>query len=306
LNACLIIYNQELFLDPEVLLNFVKDTQLEEWEKLQEQYPSNTEEKFLKRVSSEIGKRGTLDVLRNGVKDRGAKFELAYFKPVSGLNPEHEKLYKQNKFSVTRQLPFSQKYQKTLDISIFLNGIPVITSELKNHFTGQDYTDAIRQYKYDRDPKEPFLKRCIVHFAVDNDRAYFTTQLDGENTQFLPFNKDINNPEDKRGFKVAYLYHDIWHPDCLLEIISHYIQTVEKKDSKTDKKIKQLIFPRFHQLTAVKKLVDSARESGTGKNYLIQHSAGSGKTFTISWLAHQLSQIHDQKDKRVFDNVIII
>ena len=121
-------YNQELFLDPEILLTFVKDTQPEEWEKLQEQYPSNTEEIFFKRVSTEIGKRGTLDVLRNGVRDRGAKFELAYFKPVSGLNPEHEKLYKQNKFCVIRQLPFSQKYQKTLDVSIFLNGIPVITS----------------------------------------------------------------------------------------------------------------------------------------------------------------------------------
>jgi type I restriction enzyme R subunit len=299
-------YNQELFLDTETLLKFIKSTQSEEWEKLHEQYPSNTEDIFLKRVTGEISKRGTLDVLRNGVKDRGTKFELAYFKPVSGLNPEHEKLYRQNKFTVIRQLPFSQKYQKTLDISIFLNGIPIITSELKNHFTGQDYTDAIKQYKYTRDPKEPFLKRCLVHFAVDNDKAYFATHLEGENTQFLPFNKEIENPEDKRGFKVAYLYHDIWHPDSLLEIISHYIQITEKEDSKTGKKTKKMIFPRFHQLTAVKQLIDSARKLGTGKNYLIQHSAGSGKTFTISWLAHQLSQIHNQQDIRVFDNVIII
>lgn len=299
-------YNQQLFIDSEILLNFVKNTQSEEWEKLQKQYPENTGDIFLKRVSGEIAKRGTLDVLRNGVKDRGAKFELAYFKPVSGLNPEHERLYKQNRFTVIRQLPFSQKYQKTLDISIFLNGIPIITSELKNHFTGQDYTDAIKQYKYDRDPKEPFLKRCLVHFAVDNDRVYFTTHLEGENTQILPFNKDIENPEDKRGFKVAYLYHDIWHPDSLLEIISHYIQITEKEDSKTGKKTKKVIFPRFHQLTAVKQLVDSAKKLGTGKNYLIQHSAGSGKTFTISWLAHQLSQIHNQQDTRVFDNAIII
>ncbi|HLA50118.1 MAG TPA: DEAD/DEAH box helicase family protein, partial [Thermodesulfovibrionia bacterium] len=299
-------YNQELFLDTEILINFIKTTQPEEWEKLQEQYPENTEALFLKRVAGEIGKRGTLDVLRNGVKDRGAKFELAYFKPVSGLNPEHERLYKQNKFSVIRQFPFSQKYQKTLDISIFFNGIPIVTSELKNHFTGQDYTDAIKQYKYTRDPKEPFLKRCLVHFAVDNDKAYFTTHLEGEITQFLPFNKDIENPDDKRGFKTAYLYHDIWHPDNLLEIISHYIQITEKEDSKTGKKTKKMIFPRFHQLTAVKKIIDSARNLGTGKNYLIQHSAGSGKTFTISWLAHQLSQIHNQQDTRVFDNVIII
>lgn len=299
-------YNQELFLDSEILLKFIKNTQPEEWDKLQEQYPSNTENIFLKRVSIEISKRGTLDVLRNGIKDRGAKFELAYFKPVSGLNPEHEKLYKQNRFSVTRQLPFSQKYQKTLDISIFLNGIPIITSELKNHFTGQDYTDAIKQYKFTRDPKEPFLKRCLVHFAVDNDKAYFATQLEGENTQFLPFNKDIENPEDKRGFKVAYLYHDIWYPDSLFEIISHFIQIEEKKDLKTGKKTTKIIFPRFHQLTAVKQLIHSARALGTGKNYLIQHSAGSGKTYTISWLAHQLSQIHSKEDKRIFDSVIII
>src|SRR3989338_6471204 len=299
-------YNQELRLDAEILTNFIKSTQLKEWEKLQEQYPENTEVVFLKRVSNEINKRGTLDVLRNGVKDRGAKFELAFFKPVSGLNPEHEKLYKQNKFSVIRQFPFSQKYQKTLDISIFLNGIPIITSELKNHFTGQDYTDAVKQYKFDRDPKEPFLRHCLVHFAVDNDKAYFTTQLEGEATQFLPFNKDIENPADKRGFKVAYLYHDIWHPDSLLEIIYQYIQITEKEDLKTGKKTKKIIFPRFHQLTAVKQIVDSARKSGTGKNYLIQHSAGSGKTFTISWLGHQLSQIHDKEDKRIFDSVIVI
>lgn len=298
-------YHQELFLDTEILLNFIKSTQPEEWEKLQEQYPGNTEGIFLKRVSSEIGKRGTLDVLRQGVKDRGAKFELAYFKPVSGLNPEHERLYKQNKFSVIRQIPFSLKYQKTLDISIFLNGIPIITSELKNHFTGQDYTDAIRQY-YDRDLKEPFLKRCLVHFAVDNDRAYFATQLEGEITQFLPFNKDIENPEDKRGFKVAYLYYDLWHPDSLLEIIYQYIQKQEKEDLKTGRKTKKIIFPRLHQLTAVQQLVSSAKNLGTGKNYLIQHSAGSGKTFTISWLGHQLSQIHDKEDKRIFDSVIVI
>jgi type I restriction enzyme R subunit len=130
--------------------------------------------------------------------------------------------------------------------------------------------------------------------------------MEGKNTQFLPFNKDIENPEDKREFKVAYLYHDIWHPDSLLEIISHFIQIKEKKDLKTGKKTQKIIFPRFYQLTAVKKLVDSAMKFGTGKNYLIQHSAGSGKTYTISWIAHQLSQIHDQEDKRIFDSVIVI
>ena len=170
-------YQQELLLDTEILIDFITSTQPKEWEKLKEQYPANTEEIFLKRVSSEIGKRGTLDVLRNGVKDRGAKFELAYFKPVSGLNPEHELLYSKNKFSLIRQIPFSQKYQKTLDISIFLNGIPIITSELKNHFTGQDYTDAIRQYKFDRQLKEQGGKvKALVAFTgtVKDDVHEFT------------------------------------------------------------------------------------------------------------------------------------
>ncbi len=299
-------YNHELLLDPEILLEFVKTTQPAEWRKLEEQYPEDTEKRFLKRVSTEIGKRGTLHVLRNGVKDRGAKFELAYFKPVSGLNPEHIEKYEKNRFSVIRQLPYSQKNYKTLDISIFLNGIPIITAELKNHFTGQDYTDAIRQYKNDRDPKEQFLKRCLVHFAVDNDKAYFTTRLEGTNTVFLPFNKDIENPEDERGFRVAYLYHDIWHPDSLLEIISNFMQIEEKEDLKTGRKTKNIIFPRFHQLITVKDLIRSARNEGPGKNYLIQHSAGSGKTYTISWIAHQLAHIHDQGDRPVFDSVLVI
>jgi len=289
-------YNPRLFLDSEILLKFIKSSQRKEWNKLKEHYGDEVEEKFLKRVSNEIDKRGTLDVLRNGVQDRGARFELAFFKPVSGLNPEHKALYEKNKFSVIHQLIFSDKYGKSLDISLFLNGIPIITAELKNHFTGQDYTHAINQYRFDRDPKESLLKRCLAHFAVDNDKVYFTTKLIGPTTRFLPFNRSIENPDDSRGFKVSYLYYDIWHPDGLLEIIAHFLQ---EKDN-------LVIFPRFHQLMAIKRLVKSVKEIGHGKNYLVQHSAGSGKTYTISWLAHHLSQIHNQNNERIFDTVVVV
>ena len=300
-------YDKNLFLDPEVLLNFIKSSQSKEWEKLEKQYGADAETKFLKRVSDEIERRGVLDVLRNGVQDRGARFELAYFKPISGLNPEHAELYSKNQFSVIRQFPYSHEGGQTLDVVLFLNGLPIITSELKNHFTGQDYTNAIRQYKFDRNPKEPFLKRALVHFAIDNDKVFFTTRLEGEFTRFLPFNKDLDNPDDPRGFKSSYLYYDIWSPDGLLEIISHYLQIEEKKDKKTGKILtKVLIFPRFHQLTAVRSIVENAKNVGTGKNYLVQHSAGSGKTFTISWLAHHLSQIHDTLDKKIFGSVIVV
>ncbi|MFH1536026.1 MAG: DEAD/DEAH box helicase family protein [Patescibacteria group bacterium] len=290
-------YDKNLFLDPEILLNFIKSSQPKEWKKLEEQYSSDVKRKFLKRVSDEVDRRGSLDVLRNGIQDRGARFELAYFKPVSGLNLEHAELYAKNQFSVIRQFPYSNEGNQTIDVALFLNGLPIITAELKNHFTGQDYTNAIKQYKYDRNPKEPFFKRVLVHFAVDNDKVFFTTKLEGEFTRFLPFNKDLENPNDQRGFKSSYLYYDIWSPDSLLEIISQYLQIEEKKD---------LIFPRFHQLTAVQSIIEDAKQIGSGKNYLIQHSAGSGKTYTISWLAHHLSQIHNAQDQKIFGSVIVV
>jgi len=300
-------YDKSIFLDTEVLLNFIKFSQPKEWKKLEEQYGDDAEAKFLKRVSDEIDRRGTLDVLRNGVQDRGARFELAYFKPVSGLNPEHAELYAKNQFSVIRQCPYSNEGNQTIDVALFLNGLPIITSELKNHFTGQDYTNAIKQYKYDRNPKESFFKRVLVNFAVDNDRVFFTTKLEGEFTRFLPFNKDLENPNDPRGFKSSYLYYDIWSPDSLLEIISQYLQIKEKKDKSASNILNEdLIFPRFHQLTAVSSLIENAKKTGSGKNYLVQHSAGSGKTYTISWLAHHLSQIHDARDKKIFGSVIVV
>lgn len=297
-------FSHEYYLDTELLLRFIKETQPGEWEKHLENYENNSEDKFLERVSKELSSRGTLDVLRNGVKDRGVHFELAYFKPVSGLNPEHKAQYNANKFSVIRQLVYVKNSGKSLDIVLFLNGIPIITAELKNQFTDQDYTDAISQYRFDREPKEPLLERAMIHFAIDNDDVYFVTKLSGKNTKFLPFNKDVRNPDDKRGFKSAYIYHDIWDPDSLLDIIHNFMRVVEEENEFGRKK-RKLIFPRYHQLDAVRRITNSAREKGTNKNYLIQHSTGSGKTYTISWLAHHFSQIYNNNE-RTFDTVVVV
>jgi len=290
-------FDKKFLVDGETLLDFIKSTQPKEWQKFVDQYPGNPEETFIKNVAKYIDEYGTLDILRQGFKDRGAKFSLAFYKPVSGKNPEHANLYKQNIFSVIRQLEFSQKDHKSLDVVLLINGLPIITAELKNHFTGQNYTDAIRQYQFDRNPKELFFGRCLVHFAVDNDKVFFTTKLEGPSTRFLPFNKGLVNPEDSRGFKVSYLYCDICQPDSLLEIIGKFIQVLPDKS---------LLFPRYHQLTSVRGLIRASLKYSAGTNYLIQHSAGSGKTFTISWLAHQLSQIHNQNDERIFDSVIVV
>lgn len=298
-------FDKKFLLDKQLLLQFIKETQPKEWEKFINQYPSSPEETFVKHLAKHIDEYGTLDVLRNDFKDRGVKFELAFFKPISHRNPEHEELYRQNIFSVINQLEFSQKNHKSLDVVLFLNGLPIISTELKNHFTGQNYKDAIRQYRFNRDPREPFFSRCFAHFSVDNDTVFFTTKLEGELTRFLPFNKGLSNPEDSRGFKTAYLYYDIWQPDSLLEIVGKFIQIVKKTSKKGEEK-QITIFPRYHQLTSVRSLVKASFTNKAGKNYLIQHSAGSGKTFTISWLAHQLSQLHDKQDRRIFDSVVVV
>lgn len=300
-------YDKSVCLDKQTLLNFVKSTQPREWEKLIGQYGSDTENRFFRRVFDEIEKRTVIDVLRNGIKDRGTNFELVYFKPASGLNLEHADVYKQNKFSVIRQLVYNDKYGNSLDMVLFINGIPISTLELKNAFTGQYYTNAINQYRKDRDPKEKIFQHCFAHFAVDNDTVFFSSKLAGVRTEFLPFNKDVRNPEDPRGFKTAYLYEDILGPDSLLDIIENFVQKIEIKDRKTSKILEtKLLFPRFHQLTAVRELIVRANEVGPGKNYLIEHSAGSGKTFTISWLAHQLTKIYDSKQERVFDSIVVV
>ena len=309
-------YDRTLCLLPRGVLDFVLATQPKEWQKLTQHHGPAVKEQFLRRLASEIDRRGALDVLRNGIKDSGCRFHLAYFRPASGLNEEIRKLYQANLFGVVRQLRYSEKNEKSLDLVLFLNGIPIFTAELKNPLNGQDVEDAIRQYKIDRDPREQLLAygRCLAHFPVDPDLVYVTTHLNGEKTRFLPFNQGqfggAGNPPvppTRKGYATAYLWEETWSRDSVLDLVRQFIHEVEQEDDRGRKTGKRfLIFPRYQQLDAVRKLVADARSSGAGQRYLIQHSAGSGKSFSIAWLAHQLSTLHDASDRRVFDSIVVI
>lgn len=306
-------YDRALCLDPELVVQFVLTTQPKTWEKLKQQHGEVVKPRFLKRLAKEIESRGTLDVLRRGVNDLGCKFDLACFQPETGLNEGHRRLYRANTFSVVRQLHYSQKNENSIDLVLFLNGLPIVTVELKNPETGQTVRHAIKQYKNDRDPKEPLLAfgRCLAHFAVDTDLAYMTTHLQDDRTFFLPFNQGCDggagNPVNQDGFRTDYLWKRTWQPDSLLEIIQHFVQVVDLLDDEGKKTGKRkLIFPRYHQLEAVRGLVDHARNHGPGNNYLVEHSAGSGKSNTIAWTAHRLSGLHGADERRVFDSIILI
>ena len=309
-------YDRALCLIPKDVVDFIYATQPEEWKKLKDYYGPDVKERFLKRLSSEISKRGALDVFRKGVKDSGCRLKLAYFRPASGLNEEIQKLYEGNLFSVIRQLHYSEKNDKSLDLALFLNGIPLFTAELKNPFTGQNVEHAINQYRYDRDPREPLLafRRCLAHFAVDPDLIYVTTHLQGPETRFIPFNKGkfggAGNPPKsptETGYATDYLWNRVWSRDSVLNLIQYFIHEIEVEDDKGRKTGERLLlFPRYHQLDSVRRLIDQAKVFRTGQQYLIQHSAGSGKSNSIAWLAHQLSVLHDKDDKRVFDSIVVI
>ncbi len=306
-------YDRALCLDTDVLFQFLYATQAKVWEKLKLQYGEQVKERFLKRLAGQIEKRGTLDVLRKGVDDLGCHFELAYFQPESTLNEEHARLHQANILGVMRQVHYSEKNDNSLDLVLFINGLPVITAELKTPLKGQTVQDAVAQYKHDRDPKEPLFafRRCLAHFAVDTDLVFMTTRLQGGRTWFLPFNKGHNrgagNPPNPKGFKTAYLWEEVWQRDRLLEILNHFVVDRDKLDEKGKKTgERELIFPRYHQLDAVRRLVAHARESGTGQNYLVEHSAGSGKSNSIAWLCHRLVGLHDAKDQRVFDSIVVV
>lgn len=307
-------YDRTLCLDAEMAVAFAQATQPREWEKLRKQHGTEVRAKFLQRLASEVAKRSTLDVLRRGIKDSGCKFRLAYFRPSTGLNADLERLYAGNLFSVVRQLRYSEKSANELDLVLFLNGLPLFTAELKNPFNGQTVRHAIHQYRADRNPKgEPLLQlgRCLAHFAVDPELVYVTTHLQGDQTRFLPFNRGngtgAGNFPAATGYATAYLWERIWSRDSVLELVQHFVQEVEKEDDRGRKTgERELIFPRYHQLDAVRRLVADARTRGPGQRYLIQHSAGSGKSNSIAWLAHQLSILHDADDRRVFDSVVVI
>jgi type I restriction enzyme, R subunit len=309
-------FDKKLLLLPKDTLDFVMTTQPKEWQRLSEHHGADVKTKFLKRVSAEIEKHGLLHVLREGIKDSGCKFALAFYPPASGLNAETAKLYKANAFSVVRQLHYSERNNNSIDVVLFLNGLPIFTAELKNQLNGQNVQDAIRQYRFDRDSHEPLLRpgRVLAHFAVDTDLAYVTTELAGSKTLFLPFNQGNNGgagnppvPPTQNGYSTSYLWEYAWSRDSVLDLVLNFVAPLDVEDDKgrpTGKK--KLVFPRFHQLKAVRDLVDDARERGAGEHYLIQHSAGSGKSNTIAWLAHRLTTLHDPEDKRVFDQIVVV
>lgn len=254
-------------------------------------------------------------MLRNGFVDHGVRFKLAYFKPASRLNSETIVLYNKNQLTITRQVKYSLKNENSIDMLLSLNGLPVATVELKNQFTGQNAANAKWQYAVDRDPNEllfKFKKRALVHFAVDTDQAYMTTRLEGKATRYLPFNqgynKDAGNPPNPNGHKSSYLWEYVWAKDSWMDIIGSFL-LLQIDEFKVDGKIfkkEKLIFPRFHQLDVVRKLAHDARQKGIGNNYLIQHSAGSGKSNSIAWLAYRLSSLHNDKDEKIFDSVIVV
>jgi len=308
-------FDKECGIDTKTLFEFIKDTQPESWDKLANIYGDNVKTKFLNRLDRVISKRGLVDVLRTGVKDRGVHIDLVYFSPASGLNPEIEEKYEKNRLKVNRQLHYSQKNKNSLDLVLTVNGFPLITAELKNQLTGQTVDDAKQQYKRDRDPNElifQFNKRSLVHFAVDPDKVYMTTRLKGDDTYFLPFNKGHEkgkgNPPNPDGYKTEYLWEEVWERDSILDIIGRFMYIKEETEIKGDEEITKriMIFPRYHQLDAVRKIVSDVEEKGVGENYLVQHSTGSGKSITISWLAHHFSSLHDDNDEVIFDSIVVV
>jgi type I restriction enzyme R subunit len=308
-------FKRELAFDQATLLEFIKNSQPEEWKSLSDIHGQTVEQKFIDRLCQELNLRGMLDVLRYGITDYGVCFKLAFFKPASGLNPDTLALYERNILTVTQQVHYSTRNENSIDLLLSINGLPVATVELKNQFTGQNVKNAKQQYSSDRDNQEllfQFKRRTLVHFAVDPDEVWMTTRIDGGNTRFLPFNKGYNkgagNPPNPNGYKTAYLWEDIWTKDSWLDIVGRFLhleQETIKLNGKSAKK-ETLIFPRFHQLDVVRKLTADSKEKGAGQNYLIQHSAGSGKSNSIAWLAYQLANLYNDQDKRVFDSVIII
>lgn len=305
-------FDTEYCLIAEDVLEFVKDTQPEEWQKLEDFEGDDAEEKFLKTLDRQLKRKGAIEVLRNGLRMSGARFEqLAYFKPATDRNKEAVENYEKNIFSVIRQLRYKGN-KESVDVAVFLNGIPIFTSELKVDFN-QNVNKAKKQYKQDRDPRDKLFSpgRCLAHFAVSPEEVYMTTELAGQDTTFLPFNKGndhgAGNPSNPSGYRTSYFWKYLLSKDSVLNIVQNFITEFKERDDQGDLTEEEiLVFPRYHQLQAVRKCVDDVEKNGAGERYLIQHSAGSGKTFTISWLAHQLAEIHNDENEPIYDSVIVI
>ena len=308
-------YDRAHALDVPQLFAFLRATQPEALKKLAIADANDPRDlnrlKFLARLSAEIGKRGVIDVLRKGVDHGPVHFDLFYGTPSEG-NAKSAALHAQNRFSITRQLAYSvDETRRALDLGLFINGLPIATFELKNSLTKQTAADAEEQYKRDRDPRERLFGfgRCVVHFAVDDSEVRMCTELKGKASWFLPFNKGYNhgagNPPNPHGLKPDYLWKEILTPAGLTDILENYAQIVEEKDSRTGKKKRKQVWPRYHQLGVVRQALSDVRAHGVGKRYLIQHSAGSGKSNSIAWLAHQLIGVK-RNGKEVFDSVIVV
>jgi type I restriction enzyme, R subunit len=308
-------FDRALALDRELVIRFVQETQPDQWEKLTAHYATSAEKELFTQLDRALKDRGTLDVLRHGIKlIPGITFALCFFQPASNLNPELVRRYEANILSVMRQVRYSQKNENAIDVVLFVNGIPVATLELKNLLTGSTFRHAEKQYRTDRSPAgEPFLtfkRGALVHFALDGDNVSMTTRLRNGATRFLPFNRGrdggAGNPDIPDEFRVAYLYKDlpdgkaIFGRETLLAIIGRFLHLEGKQEEQS------LIFPRFQQLDAVRKILQHARAMGAGQHYLIQHSAGSGKSNTIAWTAHQIITLHDELDRPLFDTAIVV
>ncbi|QID16146.1 type I restriction endonuclease subunit R [Nitrogeniibacter mangrovi] len=318
-------WDKELALFPQAITDFIAETQPQLWEAMRGQHGTQLEPMLLATLVKELAIKGSLHVLRHGFKFYGKTFRLAYFKPAHGLNQEVLAQYQANRLTVTRQVPCHPGDHSTVDLVFAVNGLPVATCELKNPWTGQSWRNAVRQYKEDRNPRAPlfeFKQRALVHFAADPDEVHMTTRLAGGKTFFLPFNRGSHpgevlcgagNPQHASGYRSGYFWEEVLERESFLDILGHFV-FVEKKEEKLDDgkgcmrlvTRETMIFPRYHQLDATRRLIAAARDEGPGQNYLIQHSAGSGKTNSISWLSHRLASLHDESEHKVFDCVIVI
>src|SRR5258708_2520115 len=318
-------WDPERALFPERVIAFLKETQSKLWADMQALHGDGLKPLLLNTLVKELELKGMLHVLRHGFNFYGKTFRMAYFKPAHGLNDEVLALYGKNRLTVTRQVPCHPGSHDTVDLLFAVNGLPVATCELKNPGTGQTWRNAVTQYQSDRDPRAPlfrFKERALVHFAADPEEVHMTTRLQGQATHFLPFNRGSHpgevqcgagNPQHPSGYRSGYFWEEVLQRDSFLDILGHFM-FIEKSEEKVDdgqggqRRIEKeaMIFPRYHQLDAVRKIVRVAAQEGAGKNYLIQHSAGSGKTNSISWLSHRLASLHDSADKKTFDCVLVI
>lgn len=321
-------FDPESALFPDDVVAFIRASQPGRWDQLEAMLKDRTAETVVDSLAKELASKGALGVLRHGFKCYGKELRLAYFQPNSGLNPESAARYAANRLTITRQVNFTSQALKRpdggprtciLDVVLSVNGLPVVTVELKNPMTGQNAGDACKQYMTDRDGRDPlfrFKERALVHFAADPDEVWMTTQLKGRETVFLPFNRGrdhgAGNPSVEGDWKTHYLWDEVLCRDSLLDILQRFMhldvseRTVDAPTGKRTVRREAMIFPRYHQLDAVRKLVSHAGEHGSGRNYLIQHSAGSGKSNSIAWLAHRLASLHDSNNAKVFDSVIVI